>query len=363
MNLLTKTVLEPAMAVDGPFAVEEDDLEDWALSTVLPPKWLWQISVPTGAQRQAIKIARALGSFLADKGNGAAYDPQEDRVFFPWWPKRHKINRPPDRKTNQISLEFVLPYSAVTDATSKELISFLRQHCPEAIPNRFGDFEPLQRRMDQGVEAPFIDYWKEAMTVEYGALLFWKSNPPCLGGSFSFSDTRNTPPNLPDVYARKHELAISFDGVAIETDDEYRERIVNLFRTLAASLRAFYAACYVRRQVIIRRGSVFFDLKETETGLNICHGPWWRGLPTCQSWLNWFEPGYMELVAPKLEGSRYIQEKTQQGLFLRMGKQVMNADQLKDIYPILPESLIILENGHAALIPKTDKSIVFTSSP
>jgi hypothetical protein len=294
------------------------------------------------------------GSFLAEKGKGAAYDPQESRIFFPHRiPLRNKTSRPPEIKTNEIGLEFMLPYSSVTADTGAMLLAIFRKHCPEAMPTRFGDFEPLQNRLKQGFDEPFLEFWKKTTKVEYGSSFFWKATPPCFGGSIFFSDWRDTPPNVPEIYARRHHLTISFDGIAADSDEEWRKTVIELFRALAGELKAFYAVCYVRRNIIVSRNSVMFNLNETEN-LRITHGPWWRGLPTVPTWLTWFGAGYAELLAPHLQGCEFVQESSPSGVFIKMGSDAMNRDQLKDIFPSLPESLLILKNGHADLIPKVD---------
>ena len=85
------------------------------------------------------------------------------------------------------------------------------------------------------------------------------------------------------------------------------------------------------------KNTIFHDINETE-GYEISAGRCWTGLPTNPTWLTWFGPGYSELVAPHLSDCQFVKESSPSGIFLQMGPEPMNRDQLSD-YPALPDSL------------------------
>ena len=111
--------------------------------------------------------------------------------------------------------------------------------CPEALPTRFGTFEPLQHRLDSNDES-FLKMWEEVSNVEYGDLFFWSAKRPCFGGNISFPDKRDKfrPPGA----ERSIHLSMDFDKRALHADAAWCETIVQLFVELARKLKAFYAS-------------------------------------------------------------------------------------------------------------------------
>jgi hypothetical protein len=59
-------------------------------------------------------------------------------------------------------------------------------------------------------------------------------------------------------------------------------------------------------------------------------------------------------VAPHLIDCQFVKESSPAGIFLQMGQEPMNRDQLSD-YPALPDSLKRLDyKMHAEIIPQVD---------
>lgn len=350
----------PAVSVWGPYSVEPEDVEESVLDVVSAPKWVWQINVSMGSPGNSIDIAKELCCFLAKKGKGAAYDLQEGKIFFPrpsWFsrfrPAKRKVVDVPPVRIDLIELEFFLPFSRVKAETAQELLDILREYCPAAVPTRFGLFEPLQYRLESGNDKPFTKLWTKELSTKHGGSFFWKAASPCLGGHVFFSDRREDPPNPPSSYMRQHCLKLSFDGRALVPDSQWTGTVIELFNTLAKRLNAYYAACYVIRDAGLEQTNVVYLTGKTES-YSITSGFWWVGLSSIPTWLTWFGPGYAELVAPHLTNCQFVKESSPSGIFLQMGPEPMNRDQLSD-YPALPDSLKRLDyKMHAEIIPQVD---------
>ncbi|GEM_PF-4477945 len=360
LMMASKDGPSPAVSVWGAYSVEPEDVEDSVLEVVSAPKWVWQINVSAGSPDNSIDIAKDLCCFLARKGKGAAYDLQEGKVFFPrpsWFslfrPAKRKVVDVPTVTIDLIELEFFLPFSRVKAETAQELLDLLREYCPAAVPTRFGLFEPFQYKLEPGNDKPFTKVWAKELSTAHGGNFYWKAAGPCLGGSVFFSDRRDDQPNAPSSYIRRHCLKLSFDGRALLPDSQWTSTVVELFDTLAKRLNAFYAACYVIRDAGLEQSNVVYLTGKTES-YSISRGPWWVGLSTIPTWLTWFGPGYAELVAPHLNDCPFVKESTPAGIFLQMGPEQMNRDQLGD-YPALPDSLKRLDyKMHAEIIPQVD---------
>lgn len=329
----TATKANPSFTIDGPFQVEPDDLAEEIVARTLHPQWLVQISVPASATKLDLKIASELSRFIADCCQGSVYDPQEGKVV---WPrvKGSRYSMPSkEERIRLVTLRWFLPVSQRSSATASLMLQILRRTCPEALPTRFGTFEPLQNRLESGDDEPFLRMWDECRAVEYGDMFFWKAKSPFYGGHVSFPDFRDKfrPPSV----ERAIEISLSIDGRAIHADNRWCETVVTLFGAIASRLRAFFGMGYVQRDVIARR-SIFLDGKSENSPT--LGGKWWLGLPPTPTWLAWFGVGYAREVESSVSG--FAPMITSDGILLRMGNDPMDRDQLAGLFPILPSDLI-----------------------
>src|SRR5262249_10723529 len=130
-----------------------------------------------------------------------------------------------------------------------------------------------------------------------GAMIFWKAQAPCFSGLLAFPSAVGR-----EVagHTRCTQLKLGFDGRALHGDARWREAVVALVPAIARPLGAGYAAAYVRRGVIARRGSTWTSLDDTETVL--MPGASFTGLPPGPTWLAWFGPAYAPHVASAFAG-------------------------------------------------------------
>lgn len=323
--------------IDGPFEVEIDDLEEKVIASVLDPQWLTQISVPAAASKLDLKIAKQLAKHIAETCSGAVYDPQLDKVVWPRWSHRRFVAPAQQERIRLVGLDWYLPAAQSSPDTAKLLLQTLRKICPEALPSRFGTFEPLQHRIDPEGES-FVNVWEEVSSVEYGDMFFWKTKRPFFDGYVSFPDKRE-----PRIIGEKRaiHLALSIDGRALDAEPAWCETVVKLFVELARKLRAFYGLGYVQRNIIAGR-TIWFDGKGE--GSPTLPGRGWLGLPPAPVWLAWFGAGYRNAVEASLNDRQSL--KTQEGILLRLGDAPLDRDQLNGVFPRLPQSLFAVWDGN-----------------
>ena len=162
------------VTVDGPVAAEPDDLAEALAAAVLAPRWLTTLSVPYDASQRRRDALRSLARRLAQEHEGAAYDPQEDAVFFPRGrPKRVPAGKA--EKTSIVRLEWYVDAERWAQAPAA-LLSAIARRCPEALPTRYGVFEPPQGRYDPAAPDAFT-----ALARDDSA--FWFASRPFFGGT------------------------------------------------------------------------------------------------------------------------------------------------------------------------------------
>jgi hypothetical protein len=259
------------VTVDGPFAAEPDDLAESLAAAVLAPRWLTTVSA--GNADAARKVARR----LAKLNEGAAYDPQEEAVFYPRGrPKRVPAGKP--EKTSIVRLEWYVPAERWAAAPG-ELVATLARRCPEALPTRYGYIEPLQQRYDPEQPDAFSGLARDDST-------FWFSSRPSFGG-------HAIPP---------HRLGIDLDWRVLDADPRWREAVAGLFAAAAAALGAFYAECWVEPGWNVSRNNRLSIAAGRKTRASALRRDGWQGLPAEPAWLTWFGGEYREPVAAALDG-------------------------------------------------------------
>ncbi len=316
--------------VDGPNHTEDEDVPEAAAGAIGATGWLVQISVKpstdaTWPQELAIHLARA--------ADGVVYDPQQDLVT---WPKgfQPRNRETGDVRIEQIALDWFTPWPSDDPQLPPRLLQLLEEHCPEALPKRYGGFEPLPYRFEgEHAAESFADRWLEE-SVSWSAGISWTTTRPCFGGSAGMSSPRA--PQRERAGEACVRIGLGFDGRAFARDPAYTERIVELFRAVASELQCVYAAASVERGVIAKRSSFSADYLTEVSPMP--RADRWIGLPASPTWLAWFGKPYAELVRPSVAG--HITAETDGALFLRMGPEPMNADELADRFPPLPTNLI-----------------------
>ncbi len=201
------------VTVDGPFEIEPADLADALAAAVLAPRWLVQVS---GTKRET---ARRFGRELAKAHDGAAYDRQEDAVFQPrGTPKRVPAGKA-EKKTNIVCLEWTAPDWATAPAA---MIDAIARHAREALPRRYGDYEPPQERFED--PAAFAAFAQDHRT-------FWYASRPFFGGHAN-------PPG---------DLQLEVDWRVLTADERWREAVVDLFAAVAEATSATRGEAYAER--------------------------------------------------------------------------------------------------------------------
>ena len=335
-------------------AIESEDIDEGLAALVTPPCWLTELGVP-GFTKRGIEVAKELARHIAETCQGAVLDPQVGSVIWPESPPRPVRSPSKDERIREINLEWYLPPNKASEHTARIFLAALRKHMPEAVPVRFGKFEPLQGRLEPGDDAPFLAAWSDLARDPLGMLIV-KSKKPCFGGSINLPGSRPARPGDRPVA----EISLQFDGRIVCTDESWRERVVTLFVELCKALQPFYARGYVLRNVIASGRSTAFDAESEGFPSGAIRGSWY-GIPPTPTWMSWFGGPYTSLVRDALSGVQLIESSM--GTFVRLGTEPLDLDQLRAVGVNFPDRLmakheirpsIKLPNGREARILGAD---------
>ena len=271
------------LSFDGPFRIEPEDLQPDLASRVLNPRWLVEITVPIVASEIAWTTALRVGRHLADEMAGVLFDPQEDAIL---WPrsKQRRMTRLQGASVHDVEIEWAIPAGSFNDSLSKDLLDMFKRVLPEALPHRYGAFEPLQHRFAEG-EEQFHSLWSQEAAAA-GLGLFWSAAAPVRAGSVFFPGSM--PPG-DGVSAGSIQLEI--DGRVFESN-HWRDFSATLLDRVGGLIGAFCG-----RAVVIRRQPGGIPASEVNRlAPAMVWGGAWLGLPDHPAWLTWLSPAYARLL-------------------------------------------------------------------
>lgn len=281
----------------GPDPAEPEDFEEVLAEACLSPRWMLQVSMPYSVPKANIAHGRSLARYLAEHSEGAAFDPQEDRLLWPRGKQKRTPARAGEEETSMLTLEwFVAP--SRWHAAAENIVPLLVRRCPEALPTRFGAWEPPPHRFDRADPAAFVDFVASSEDGDG----FWYASRPSFGGSFT-APHADKYTSGEDERFRIGQIEVSFDGRLIFSDERWREAVVELFARGAEVFRAFFAAAQVEPGwTVSRNNRPFAQAASVQESEHFLRGRLWQGLPPVPVWLSWYGDPYRELVREALQG-------------------------------------------------------------
>ncbi|MDQ0896055.1 hypothetical protein [Agromyces ramosus] len=268
-----------SFTVDGPDAVDFEDIPAEVAAAVLGVRWLYSISVEGTTESEvlhAVRFARRLAQAL----NGAVVDQQTDEV----WSRSQsrKVQKP--QRESRVSTVDVAWYCLREDLATDAAVLFVdaaRRFLPEALPRRFGEYEPFQGKLVEAGLDGFTKAWADATSM-----LFTAGSGPCIGGHLSAGPSAQFPDRFWSISLTFHAEPIREVG--------WQEALRALFVTLADELPAFYASAEVTEGHIWTGRSLWSD-SETEWGISpVRYRDGWTGLPPKPTWWTWLGRPFME---------------------------------------------------------------------
>jgi hypothetical protein len=278
-------------SLDGPLGVELEDLPPAVRERALGTTVTYQLTVE-GSSAVSFKLAQRVARALAEASVGVVYDPQDDAVT---WPKGGtRIFTPPAAKViDVVRYSWYVRREDMVDSIARDVFDTLAARAPEALPRRFGGYEPLQFKLDVVGPDGFVDQWNAESTG-----LFWKTNRPFVGGhTFGLAGELGRPP-LPHPVG---DVSLSIDARAFD-DHAWQKTLIDLFVAVTTVSRSFCAIADVDRNIGYSGGNLTHGPEAETTWGSVVRGEWF-GLPPDQPWLLWVGPLYAPLF--DLQGASF----------------------------------------------------------
>ncbi len=310
-----------SFTVDGPDTVDAEDVPEDVAAVVLGARALYSIAVEgtvaseiPHAVRFARRLAQALGGAVADQQTGEVWSRSQSR----------KIQKPArESRVATVEVAWYCLRDELTPDPAALFVKVAQRALPEALPRRFGEYEPFQGKLaDTGIDG-FTKAWAEATS-----LLFTAGSGPCIGGHLSAGPGAT----FPD---RFWSMTLTLLAEPIR-EHGWQEALRIMFHTLADQLPAFYASAEVTTGHIWSGRSLWSD-RETDWRISpLRHRDGWTGLPPRPTWWSWLGQPYIEYVSA-LPAKRTI--PTSNGVLYQASEEPSGPDGLVPLSEWLPADL------------------------
>jgi hypothetical protein len=278
-----------SFTVFGPYSIEPEDVPDDVMPHVLDPNTSWQVVVE-GSSPTETRVARRFAKQLALAAGGVAFDEQTEEILGA--KRSRKVARPEAPLVHTFELNW---YSPVSDPPPPRIwLDLATSFFPEALPRRYGEWEPLKYRLDRDGSEPFVDSYDPAHLDFFGTL-------PCLDGTM-----------FPHPWG---EDGLQYEGLnllAAPMDEPgWRNTVRRFFVEFARRRRSLLATGEICRNMKLTSGNRldstdtsdrYGEMRGLDTGL--------LGLPANPIWWTWFGQDYLPLVGEYLpaEHTTYYDE-------------------------------------------------------
>ncbi|MCS5723413.1 hypothetical protein N1028_18740 [Herbiconiux sp. CPCC 203407] len=278
-----------SFSVGAPVLVEPEDVPAEVVAAVLGPTHLVEIGVEGSEESEIPHAVRAARRVAAAMG-GAVLDPQTDEVF-----RRGRTRSSERVERGLVSIVDVTWYvRSQDDDPSRAAAAFVdaaERHLPEALPRRYGSYEPLQQRWADGGKDAFVSFvGAETTAVSTGGTGLVQS------GTIGRARSR-------DPHVHSHGLTVLAEPLG---DERWSRALEAMFLDFAQAVEAIYATAEVERGVEWSGRALWFGA-EAEHSVYLAYKGRWHGLTPHPVWLSWFGREYAPLVRDHLPADTTVE--------------------------------------------------------
>lgn len=279
----------------GPTLVEPEDVPQGIAEALPGIRHLVELTLePIGAPAAALAKLRSLAKRIATAGHGAIEDPQTGLITLGSRVERLSALGASEDAT-LLSMHFWYDTGALTSAdTVPEFLDLLSQHLPEALPARYGEYEPPQFRLQRDgrghLDAFMRQHWRR--------FVVYYPSPPVAHLHLSLPETIG--PSRQGY--RCGHLAVEIDVDAV-SQPGWHLQVIQAWHALIRLVQPFYSDVRQLRHYSRTRGRYW--VTSTTERHPICSW-WWSGVPTGSVYAVAIGAPYLRLWPEFATGSRHV---------------------------------------------------------
>lgn len=288
---------------------------------------------PTAAPRTAYSLLRRAAEALASSAHGAIVDVQTDTIATPSGVRRF-VRSAADEVVDALELSWFSTYEAMRSRNwLDEFVRLLERELPEALPVRYGQYEPPPYRLRELGRDHLIDFLEQEY-VDPSRLGFaiWYPQRPVLDVSLSLGAG-------PSRHGwRSHRVTIGVEA-ALLRQPGWATALQRIWRNIARLTRAFYADVRTLRNQRPGGGTYGQMLAADHHPVCSC---FWAGIPTDGGNAVALGEPYLSLW-PEFEAAG---ERDRDVVFLSQSAWTTQQN-VSDLVGGVPEGLAMQSSGYA----------------
>jgi hypothetical protein len=254
------------ICVDSSDRVQAEDIPAEIVPFLPGIAYVTRIYLEGEKSKSALTQVVRLAKHIALASHGIVFNPQTDCVTTPSGVKRVKpIKQPESFSVLQMSWWF-LESPILQDDGLERLLACFEQHLPEAVPRRYGLWEPPQHIYAETGRAHFLEFLGE--NLKKGDTIVWYTRRPVLGVYLGCPK----PLGASSRGFRANRLSFSIEAALLEQPG-WNAQIQHIWMTLSQLLRPFYG------DVRILDGHLRGNYTNSNTESHPVVSWWWRGVP------------------------------------------------------------------------------------
>jgi hypothetical protein len=255
--------------VVGPaLPVEDGDIPDDVIDKLPGIRYLTEINLePLGAPQSGHDLLRKIVNRMAKDSHAVVEDPQQGKILTPRGVQRIK-KAAAEERASVFQLSWWFNESPVLqDDGLHQLVNTMEKLLPEALPKRYGRFEPPKFRYDDHGKNHFIKF-----LADEDLFVVWYPHYPVLNVNFGiysgFGPTRQG--------YRVNHISITVHASAL-SQPGWNLALKRFWYGSSEVIKPFYGEVRLMSGYILKRGRISQD-SQTET--HPVKNGWWKGLPS-----------------------------------------------------------------------------------
>lgn len=248
-----------------------EDVEDEISALVPGIAYLTELNLEGAATNQAGKLLHTTAREIAGRTHGVVADPQSDRITTPSGVTRFALPKK-EKSFSVVNLSWwFLNGVLLASAGRKGLLSLLKKLLPEALPKRYGEYEPPQYLFAK----TGANHLARFMNQHLDDCMVWYPNRPVNGVQVSCP----RPLGSNDNGFRTHLVEIEVETAAL-TQPGWMEQLRLFWRQMTFLLRPIYSEVRTEGGYIRSGGSVWVTPASIQEKYPFTTRSWfWRGVP------------------------------------------------------------------------------------
>lgn len=279
------------LSIDGPLRVDPEDVPEEVVQALASPSVLYELHATLSASTDLAAV-RSWSRGLTDAIDGVVIDRQTGRLY----PTKGRRSVPRPTRMQRVDVLELQWYWPSPGISATPYLQTCARHMPEATPHAFGEFEPLQHRLESG-RLTLETMWQTSDG------LYFRCQLPCLTGGVS----RWTPD------APLASLSLGLLAKPIAVSPALEDALRSFFISVAQHGDAFYASLEIERAWLWNGRSVWSDADTRSTDTRLVRGKW-QGLPSSPARWEWHSSEHADRAQHRRRGLR--PQQFEKGLFL-----------------------------------------------